>query len=379
MRIEKTSIPHEGTVLGVQVISDQTYLLLAHGSLQILTCILQQPSWHIKLPLSVQVFSCDHTSIFLGGVQYTNAQRIHSSSMILCINNTGKLRWSYKSKPSKEEVWALLPCPEQRLIALFVRKTHSGHSFRHVYFAADGTILWEHTLDSITLQDHYCNPQRIPPKLVKLQDSFLCIGAFCIQNASSAVSIFSFDLETGIPIQQYTAPNKGALYTQSALSPKGHLAIAWQPFGKNSPNSGILLFDQKQKCIGEYRSYLHCWLGMTWHKKSLLISGKSRNVAAHPSVESIGKEKFFQEFKAHHLLGVTHLNQYLFFYLHQNQNKHRQLIMRDLQSHDPTILDEGKIIRTPFHGSSALFHAIAYNNGEESSTLIKVHHPTPQY
>ena len=111
MRIEKTSIPHEGTVLGVQIISDQTYLLLAHGSIQILTCIVQQPTWHIKIPLSVQVFSCEPTSIFLGGVQYKTAQRIHSSAMILCINNTGKLRWSYKSKPSKEEVWALLPCP----------------------------------------------------------------------------------------------------------------------------------------------------------------------------------------------------------------------------------------------------------------------------
>ena len=102
-------------------------------------------------------------------------------------------------------------------------------------------------------------------------------------------------------------------------------------------------------------------------------------MAAHPSIESIGKQKFYLEFKAHHLIGVTHLNQNLFFYLNQNRAEKRQLIMRDVHSHDPTILDEGKFIGAPFHGSSDLFHAIAYNNRGANSTLIKVHHSKPQH
>ena len=373
MHIEKTSIPHEGNILGVSIIGDHTYLLLAHGSIQILACIAQKPTWHIKLPLDVQSFACNEHALFLGGIQYKDAQRTHSAPLILAIKNTGGLAWSHKGLFSKEEVWALLAIPNNQLIALYVCPTLEGHRFRFVCFDSNGSVLWEQILENVVLQSHYCNPKKIAPKLYLYEKTLLCAGAFCLPNATSAVSIFSFDITTGEPKQHYNAPNRGAIYTQSALSPKGHLAIAWQPFGKQTPNSGILLFDEKQQCIGEYKSYLHCWLGMTWYNKSLIISGKSRDQGDHPSLESIGKEKFFHEFKAHQLLGISLLHQNRFFYLNQSKTKNRQLILRDIHSSDPFILDEGENIGKPYHYTGRLFDVLAYNDGENHSTLLKVY------
>ena len=373
MRIEKTSIPHEGNILGVLIIGDHTYLILAHGSIQILACIAHKPTWHIKLPLDVHTYACNEESIFLGGLQYKNAQRTHSSPLILAIKKTGGLAWSHKGATSKEEVWALLSIPNNQLIALLVCHTLEGHRFRFVCFADNGAVLWEQTMENVVLQVQYCNPQKIAPKLYLHNNTLLCVGAFCLPHATSAVSIFSFDITTGAPKRHFNAPNRGAIYTQSALSPKGHLAISWQPFGQNTPNSGILLFDGQQQCIGEYKSYLHCWLGMTWYNKSLLISGKSRDQGNHPSLESIGKEKFFHEFKAHHQLGTSTLYHNRFLYLNQSKSSKKQLIFRDIHSPEPLILDEGDNIGKPYHDTGSLFDVIAYNDGETRSTLLKVY------
>ena len=369
MHSETISIPHKGTVLGVQSIDERSYLLLAHGSIHILTCIVQHPTWHIKLPFYVHTFVCSEQGIYLGGVQYNNAQRTHAAPMIIALSHNGKLRWSYKGNVSKREVWAIHSTHTGSVTALIVEKTHSDHTFYFLHFNDRGTLLWEKTCPYVVLQSNYCNPQKIPPRFFSNHKGLFCVGAFSFPQAQSAIAIIGFDLKTGDITHRYIAPKKGGIYTQHALSSQGHLAIAWQPIGIRSPSSGILLFDETMTCVGEYRSYLHCWMGMIWYKKSLILSGKSRATIPNPALESIGKEKFFHEFKAHRLIGQTHQYQKLLFYLHQSTPNHRQLIMRNV--FETQILDEGELLGNPFHSThnNCSFHSIAYNNGDKSILL----------
>lgn len=371
MRYETISIPHEGTILGVHSIAEKSYLLIEHGSIHILTCIVNNPTWHIKLPFHVQTFSCDEHGVYLGGIQYKNAQRTHSAPMILALSHDGKLRWSHKEDVSKQEVWAISSSSDGSVTTLCVERTRDDHTFRFTNFDPSGTIVWKQQCSSIVLQSNYCNPQKIPPRLFLYAGNIFCLGAFSFPGAHSAISIIGLHSTTGEITHQYSSPKKGGIYTAHALSHQGHLAIAWQPLGVRNPSSGILLFDQSLTCIGEYRSYLHCWMGMTWHNKSLLLSGKSRDQIPRPAVESIGKEKFFHEFKAHQLVGQTHQRHQRFFYLHQKSPTLRQLVVRDL--FDTQVLDEGEHVGKPFHatGTHSPFHAIAYNHGE-LSTLVKI-------
>lgn len=371
MRFEIISIPHEGTVLGVQSIGERSYLLLEHGSIHILTCIVQAPTWHIKLPFHVHTFICNDQGIYLGGVQYKNAQRTHSAPMLIALSHSGKLRWSYKGDLSKREVWSIHSTKEGTLTALLVEKNTKSHTFHFLHFDTKGSLLWKQTCPFVVLQLNYCNPKKIPPRFFSDTHRVFCIGAFSFPQEQSAIGIIGFDRKTGFISHRYIAPKKGGIYTQHARSAQGHLAIAWQPIGIRSPSSGVLLFDKNLTCVGEYRSYLHCWMGMTWHNKNLVLSGKSRAAIPNPAVESIGKEKFFHEFKAHQLIGQTHQYQKSFVYLHQSATNHRQLIIRDLfETHT---LDEGSSLGLPFHATAnnSEFHAVAYNNGERS-TLLKI-------
>ena len=84
MRFETISIPHEGNILGVQSIAQKSYLLIEHGSIHILTCIIEHPTWHIKLPFHVQTFTCNEQGIYLGGIRYNNAQRTHGARRHTC-------------------------------------------------------------------------------------------------------------------------------------------------------------------------------------------------------------------------------------------------------------------------------------------------------
>ena len=371
MRYETISIPHEGTILGVHSIAQKSYLLIEHGSIHILTCIVDTPTWHIKLPFHVQVFSCNEHGVFLGGLQYNNAQRTHSAPMILSLSHSGKLQWSHKGNVSKREVWAMHASYDGSVTALFVEKTPEDHTFYFTHFDPSGSIVWKQQCNSIILQSNYCNPQKIPPQFFSNPNGVFCVGAYSFLGEHSAISITGLNPKTGEITHRYSSPKKGGIYTAHTQSHQGHLAIAWQPLGVRNPNSGILLFDQKLNCVGEYRSYLHCWMGMTWHNKSLLLSGKSRDEVPRPALESIGKNKFFHEFKAHQLIGQTHQRHQRFFYLHQKSPNQRQLIARDI--FDTQVLDEGEMIGKPFHATNAHspFHAIAYNHGERS-TLIKV-------
>ena len=371
MRYETISIPHEGTILGVQSITDKSYLLIEHGSIHILTCIVDTPTWHIKLPFHVQTFTCDEHGIYLGGIQFNNAQRTHSSPMILALSHNGKLLWSHKGNTSKQEVWSLSSTSNDSLTALFVEKTCDAHSFRFAHFNTAGSIVRDQQFPSVILQSNYCNPQKIPPRFFSRSGTIFCVGPFSFPNAQSAISVIGLHQSTGEITIRYSSPKKGGIYTSHALSQQGHLAIAWQPLGARNPSSGVLLFDQNMNCVGEYRSYLHCWMGMAWHKKSIILSGKSRDQIPRPAVESIGKSKFFHEFKAHQLCGQTHQRKQRFFYLHQKSSSIRQLIARDL--FETQILDEGENVGKPFHanGTNSYFHAIAYNHGDRG-TLIKV-------
>ena len=371
MRYETISIPHEGTILGVHSIAEKSYLLIEHGSIHILTCIVNSPTWHIKLPFHVQTFSCDERGVYLGGIQYSNAQRIHSAPMVIALSHDGKLQWSHKGDVCKQEVWALHSSSNGTITALYVEKKRDDHTFHFAQFDTNGSVVWRHQSPSIILQPNYCNPQKIPPRLFSGADGIFCVGAFSFPGAHSAISIIGLNSKTGERTHQYSSPKKGGIYTSYALSHQGHLAVAWQPIGVRNPSSGILLFDQSLTCVGEYRSYLHCWMGMTWHNKSLLLSGKSRDQIPHPALESIGKDKFFHEFKVHQLIGQTHQHQQRFFYLHQKTPTLRQLVARDL--FDTLILDEGENMGKPYHaaGSHSPFHAIAYNH-DALSTLIKV-------
>ncbi|MAA78216.1 MAG: hypothetical protein CL916_03075 [Deltaproteobacteria bacterium] len=371
MRYETISIPHEGTILGVHSIAEKSYLLIEHGSIHILTCIVTNPTWHIKLPFHVQTFSCDENGVYLGGLRYNNAQRTHSAPMILALSHDGKLLWSHKGDISKKEVWALYSSFPGSITALYVEKTREHHAFHFAQFDPSGAVVWKTPCPSVVLQENYCNPKKIPPRFFSNTDGVFCVGAFSFPGAHSAISIIGLHSQTGEIKLQYSSPKKGGIYTTHARSNQGHLAIAWQPLGVRNPSTGILLFDQSLTCVGEYRSYLHCWMGMTWHNKSLLLSGKSRDQIPRPALESIGKEKFFHEFKAHQLIGQTHQRHQRFFYLHQKSATLRQLVARDI--FDTQILDEGQHLGTPFHatGIHSPFHAIAYNNGE-LSTLIKV-------
>ena len=178
-------------------------------------------------------------------------------------------------------------------------------------------------------------------------NQILCVGAFCRSNSASAISILSLDLHSGVETRFYNSPRTNAQYTQSILSKNNVLAIAWQPYGHKNPNTGISLFDSQQECVGEYQSYLHCWNAMRWSGRSLIIAGKSRSQEQHPSIESIGNNKYYQEFKAHRLNGLTQVSSTHCCYLHQDDRK-RQLVLRDLSTFHATILDEGSDISHPF-------------------------------
>ena len=295
----------------------------------------------------------------------------HSAPMVLALSHGGKLRWSHKGNISKQEVWALQSSSDGSVTALFVEKKSMDYAFHFTRFDPSGSVVWSQQCSSVVLQSNYCNPQKIPPQFFSNPNGVFCVGAFSFPDAHSAISIIGLHKETGEITHQYSSPKKGGIYTAHTRSHQGHLAIAWQPLGVRNPNSGILLFDRKLTCVGEYRSYLHCWTGMTWHNKSLLLSGKSRDEVSHPALESIGKDKFFHEFKVHHLIGQTHQRHQRFFYLHQKSPTQRQLIARDI--FDTQILDEGEQLGKPFHatGTHSPFHAIAYNHGDQS-TLIKV-------
>lgn len=371
MRYETISIPHEGSILGVHSYEQNSYLLIEHGSIHILTCIVENPTWHIKLPFHVQTFTCNEHGIYLGGIRYNNAQRTHAAPMVLALSHEGKLRWSHKETTSKREVWALCTSTNGSVTILYVERRQNNHTFSFTHLDKSGAILWKQTCDSIILQSNYCNPKKIPPRFFSNNKGIFCLGAFSFPESHSAISIIELCSETGTVHLQYSSPKKGGIYVAHTRSHQGHLAIAWQPLGIRNPSSGILLFDQELNCVGEYRSYLHCWMGMTWHNKSLLLSGKSRDQISHPAIESIGKEKFFHEFKAHQLIGQTHQRHQRFFYLHQKSPTQRQLIARDL--FDTHVLDEGEHLGTPFHANNthSPFHAIAYNHGT-LSTLVKV-------
>ena len=157
MRYETISIPHEGTILGVHSIAQKSYLLIEHGSIHILTCIIDNPTWHIKLPFHVQTFSCDEKGVYLGGIRYQNAQRTHSAPMFLALSHEGTLLWSHKEKVSKREVWALQSSTDGSVTALCVERKHTDHTFSFIHFDSTGALVWQQTQHSVVLQTNYCN------------------------------------------------------------------------------------------------------------------------------------------------------------------------------------------------------------------------------
>ena len=372
MKIEHTVIPHEGNIIGFKVHQDKSYFLLEYGSVQILSCFLNAPSWYIKLPIIVDIMQCHDNAIFLAGLQYKTAQRIQHRHMLLALSHDGKLLWQYKGNLGKEQIWAIVPNPKGGVFALLVQPKQDQHIFRFLSFSTEGDILWEQQFSNIVLQPHYCGPDKIPPKLWLTDDLLLCVGAFCRPTSASAISILSLDQDSGSEVHFYNSPRTNAQYTQSILSSKQLLAIAWQPYGQKNPNTGISLFNAKQECVGEYQSYLHCWNAMRWMGKSLLIAGKSRSQKQHPSIERIGSNKYYQEFKAHNLHGFTHVSSTHCCYLHQGERK-RQLILRDLNTFQATILEEGDQVGHPFLSEGPYFQAFAYSKNEEQTVLVRIY------
>ena len=100
---------------------------------------------------------------------------------------------------------------------------------------------------------------------------------------------------------------------------------------------------------------------MIWSGKSLLLAGKSRTDIPHPCLESIGKEKFFLEFKNDHIVGQSILTPYFFAYQNKEANNQHSIIIRTCTG-DPL---HNIPLNTPLskiHTSTNPSQSLAYND-----------------
>ena len=365
IQLQQVVLPHNGKIKSIAEYKNNSYLLIETPTHCILLCVASEAKWHLKIPFQATHLESDHNGLYVGGIRYTNAQKIDFNSYIICFSHRGRMLWKYAHPNINEELWALLPLHDGAIFCLMVTKTSDDYRLRHMCIYKQP--LWQHVSHDIQIQSRFFHHTRIPPKLILHNQNLLSLGAYQFPQSPSAVSFFVFERHTGNLLHTYKAPHPNAYYIQSALSLKGHLAIAWQTYRQQLPHTHLLLFNTQYKCIGEYHSYLHCWLGLHWSEKSLLLTGKSRDTLNRPSIESVGKDKFFHEYTGEELIGQMHLHNDIVSYQNKTANNIYELVIR---LHDGTRLQtfslESKIPRL-FTSSSA----IAYEVEDTGIMLIK--------
>ena len=366
IRLQQVVIPHEGTIKAIAEYNNNSYLIIEHLGNHILLCVSDRSKWHIKLPLEATHLKSDHNGLYIGGKRYTNAQKIYFNTYILCFSHRGRLLWKYTHPHLNEDIWGLVPLGDLSVFCLMMLNTGDGYRLRHMRI--NKIPLWSNTQKDIHIQQRFFHYNRIAPKLLVHNEQLLSLGAYQLPQSRSAIAFFVFSRDTGDILHRYTAPHPNAYYVQSAISPKGHLAIAWQTYRQQLDHTHLLLFDTKHVCIGEYHSYLHCWLGLCWHEKSLFIAGKSRDNTHRPSLERIGKNKSFQEYSGEELVGYIHTHQNMFSYQHKNPNGAYELIFRNFEGNHIQTFPLKQQVQDLFYSTHS---TLAYKKDAHSLAIIK--------
>ena len=228
MNVEQFILPLKGSVRAFTDYKNNSYFVIQSAQNYLLLCFEKSAKWHIKLPFSPHHIHCDEHGIYIAGVCYNNAQKVDFHGRIICLSHRGRLLWKYDHPHINEELWAIKPTEEGSLLTCFVKKIEEGYRIRHSC-VQEQQIMWSHSTEDIRIQPQFFHPQKIPPALFVSHKHLLSVGAFQFPRANSAIGFLSFEKSNGEKTQ-FSAPNPNGFYTQSTLSNKGHLAIAWQNY-----------------------------------------------------------------------------------------------------------------------------------------------------
>ena len=384
MRLQRIQLPNAGKALDMRIDHGRSYILTKKNQNGILFCVTHKPSWHIKLPFQPSKIEKNESGLFICGYHHIkdNKGRSLIRPNLALLKRNAKLTW-HKTFFTEDKfnghclIWEIVALPNDECIIMLIIEMEDTYTLKHIRLSNAGEIIWEQALRSIQINPLYFYPQKITPRLFRKGPILYNVGAYVLENSPSATSIIGIDIDEGSLKGTFKSNITNAFYTAAVQAPNGYIATAWQPYGQTEGENGILLLSTKLKCVGEHRTPICAWSGMSWNGKSLLLAGRYKAQRRyHPAVQQIGSNKFTKTFTEHNLASHVQLCDTVVTYLDKAEQEdpiHRHaLIVRNIQTDWIYRKEHASPISQPILKQEGSHYSVVYSLEEKDTVLIKL-------